>query len=87
MGEIIYILCGAMSTVCSVALLRSYHKNNNRLLLWGGLCFGLLALNNIFLCIDLIAFPTIDLNGPLWRNFLSASAGTLLLFGLIMELS
>jgi len=87
MGEAIYILCAVMSVICSIALLKGYWSSGNRLLFWGGLCFGFLALNNIFLCVDLLVFPTMDLQGPLWRNSLSSVAGLLLLFGLIGEIA
>jgi hypothetical protein len=87
MSEVIFILCALMSVVCSLALARGYRDSKTKLLFWGALCFGFLALNNIFLCIDLLVFPTVDLNGPLWRNLLSAIAGGLLLFGLIGEIA
>jgi hypothetical protein len=37
--------------------------------------------------VDLILLPDLDFHGVFWRNFLSASSGTLLLFGLIWELT
>lgn len=87
MSESIFILCAIMSTVCSIALMRGYRESKTKLLFWSALCFGFLALNNLFLCVDLLVFPAMDLNGPLWRNFLSTIAGVLLLYGLIEELA
>lgn len=87
MAEIIFLLCAFMSTVCAVALLRGYKKKRSELLFWSGVCFLVLAANNIFLCVDLIVLPDIDLSGPFWRNLTSAVAGSVLLFGLIMEIS
>jgi hypothetical protein len=39
-------------------LLRSYRRTGSRLVLWSGLAFIALALNNLFLFIDLAVFPT-----------------------------
>ncbi len=86
MSEVIFILCAIASIICSVALIRGSRKSKNRLLLWCGISFAILAINNIFLCVDLLIFPTVDLNGPFWRNLLGAIAGMVLLFGLIGEL-
>ena len=87
MAEAVFLLCALMSTACTVALYKGYGKTRNKLLLYGAICFFLLALNNIFICVDLILLPEIELNGPFWRNFLTASAGCALLSGLIAELS
>jgi hypothetical protein len=87
MSETVFILCALMSFVCSIALMRGYRESRSKLLFWSGLCFGFLALNNIFLCVDLLLFPGMDLDGPIWRNLLSAIAGMLLLYGLIGELA
>lgn len=87
MAEIVYILCGLFSILCAGLLLRSYSKNPSALLLWSGIAFGFLALNNIILVIDVIIFPQVEMNGPLLRAILSSSAGTTLLFGLIWELT
>jgi hypothetical protein len=81
MSQAVYILCAATALACAVLLLRSYLRNHTRLLLWSGLCFVGLALNNALLFIDLVVVPTIDLS--LWRG-LSALAGLLLLiYGLV----
>lgn len=87
MAEIVFVLCAVMSIVCGVALLSGYRKSGNRLLLWSALCFLLLAINNSFLCFDLLVVPMVNLEGPFWRNCLTAGAGMLLLSGLIAELS
>lgn len=83
MFQAVYILCAATSLACAVLLLRGYLKNRTRLLLWSGLCFVGLALNNLLLFIDLVVVPTVDLS--LWRG-LSALAGLLLLiYGLVWD--
>lgn len=87
MAEIVFMLCAVMSIICTVALGLGYRKSRNPLLLWSALCFLFLAFDNIFLCVDLLVFPFVNLDGPFWRDLLTATAGTLLLSGLIMELS
>jgi hypothetical protein len=87
MAEIVFILCAIMSVICTVMLLEGYRKTRNQLLLWSGFCFLLLAIDNTFLCVDLIVFPLVEMHGPFWRNLMTAVSGSLLLFGLIMELS
>lgn len=87
MAEVIYCLCALISAACAYTLYRGYSKTANRLLLWSAFCFSFIAFGNGFLCVDLIAFPNTDLHGPLFRNLMSASAGGLLLSGLILELS
>jgi Family of unknown function (DUF5985) len=87
MAEIVFILCAVTSIASAAALFRGYKKSLNRLLLWGALSFLFLALNNVFLCADLIFFPQIDLHGSLIRNLLASISGGLLLFGLIWEIA
>ena len=87
MAETIFSLCALMCVACSWNLVRGYLKTDNRLLLWTGICFAVMAAGNIFLCVDLIVYPDVDMNGPMWRSLLHAISGLLLLGGLILELS
>lgn len=87
MAEIVYILCGISSMACAALLFRSYRQTRSHLLFWSGICFGFLALNNMVLFVDLVMLPNLDFNGSLVRNIFGASAGSVLLFGLIWELS
>lgn len=83
MASIIYTLCALTAFLCSWLLLRAYVSGKNRLLLWGGLCFSFLTLNNIFVIADELIFPTVDL--CMWR-YTTALAGMLvLLYGLIWD--
>jgi hypothetical protein len=83
MGTIVYLLCAVAALVCSVLLLRAYRRTGARLLLWSGLCFGFLTLNNVLVAVDLVIFPDVDLF--MLRN-VSALAGVVaLLYGLIWE--
>jgi hypothetical protein len=78
-----YLVCAATAFICALLLLRTYRRTRTRLLLWCGLCFLFLTVDNAALFIDMIVFPDIDLSG------LHLSAGLvavlLLLYGLIWE--
>ena len=83
MAEIVYTLCTLMALLCSYLLLRGYYQNRYKLLLWGGLCFLGLTLNNAALIIDKLVFPTHDLFT--WRLMLALGAMVVLLYGLIWD--
>lgn len=81
-AQIVYALCSLTSIACAILLLKAYRGSRAPLLLWTGLCFGLLALSNIVLFIDLVLTgPSVDLS--LYRNGLTAAAHLVLLLGLI----
>lgn len=83
MAAIVYILCALTSLACAVLLLRAYWKNRVRLLLWSGLCFLGLSINNMLLYVDKNIVPAQDLSG--WRNLPALIGVMLLLYGLIWE--
>jgi hypothetical protein len=83
MAEIVYVLCAATSIVCAVLLWRSYRSNRTRLLLWSGLCFFVLALNNALLFVDLVVFESTDLSTI--RNLTAVIALAVLVYGLVMD--
>jgi Family of unknown function (DUF5985) len=80
----VYLLCLLTSAVCAALLIRGYYRHRTSLLLWSGLCFGLLALNNLLLVLDLLFLPDIDLS--LARNVVNVAAIGTLLYGFIWEL-
>lgn len=80
---VIYLLCLATSAVCAALLVRQFRASRARLLLWSALCFGLLALNNLLLVIDVLVLPTVDLIAL--RQLASFSAVAVLLFGFIWD--
>jgi hypothetical protein len=83
LAAVVYLLCFLTSLACAVLLLRAYGKSRARLLLWSGLCFVGLALNNGLLFVDRIVFPDTDLY---WLRTAPALLGLLLLiYGLIWE--
>jgi uncharacterized protein DUF5985 len=83
MVEAVYILCMLTSLACAVLLLRSYGRSRMRLLLWSGLCFLALAINNLVLFLDLVIFPGLDLS--LLRGLVALAGVATLLYGLIWD--
>ena len=83
MATLVYALCALTSLACAVLLLRGYARNRVRLLLWSGLCFTGLALNNIILLVDMRMVPTIDLS--VWRTLPALAGIVILLYGLVWE--
>ncbi len=82
-GLIVYGLCVVTSALCAVLLLRGYARSRVPLLLWSGLCFIGLALNNLLLFIDVQMAPMIDLST--WRTVPALVGVLLLLYGMIWE--
>ena len=82
-GTMIYFLCALTSVAAAALLLRSYRKNGVRLLLWSGLCFAGLALNNILLFIDVKVVPQTDLS--LVRTLPAIAGVAIVIYGLVWE--
>ncbi|HKQ23949.1 MAG TPA: DUF5985 family protein [Burkholderiales bacterium] len=86
MGTINFILVSLAvltSLACMVFLFRGYAASGVRLLLWSGLCFVFLTVNNLLLFLDLVVFPNIDLRP--YRLAAALVAILLLLYGFIWE--
>ena len=83
MDKLIYALCALTAAICAVLLLRGFFRSRFRLLLWSGMCFVGLFLNNLVLILDKVAFPLVDLSA--WRLGLALASVLLLLCGLILE--
>lgn len=83
MTDIIYGLCAITALFCTVMLIRAYLKTKYRLLLWGGLCFASLTINNILLVLDKIVMEQTDLS--MWRSITALTGMIILLYGLIWE--
>jgi hypothetical protein len=84
-AEAVYILCALTSATCAVLLLRGWRLNGVRLLLYSGLCFAWLALNNLLLFVDLVLVPGMDLS--LLRSATSLMGAATLLYGLVWDVS
>jgi hypothetical protein len=79
---IIFGLCAVTSFVCAYLLLQAYRRGGYRLLLWSGLCFVGLTLNNLALVVDKLILPTqVDLS--LLRTGLAFVSMSVLLYGLV----
>jgi len=83
MVGLVYLLCAATCLLCAVMLLRNYTTRRVRLLLWSGLCFAGLMIENFMLYTDVVLVPDIDLS--LWRKLPGLLAIAVLLFGLIWD--
>jgi hypothetical protein len=83
MAGLIYLLCAATAAASAWLLLRRYATNRVRLLLWGGLCFLGLTVNNVLVFVDLLLVPHLDLF--LWRNLAAVAGMAILIYGLIWD--
>jgi hypothetical protein len=82
-GWIVYSLCALTAALCAGLLLQSYARSRYRLLLWSGLCFAGLTLNNLLLVLDKLVFVDVDLSA--WRSGVALAAMCILLYGLVWE--
>ena len=82
-AKIVYTLCALTSFACAFLLLRSYWQTKFRLLFWSRLCFFGLTLNNVFLVLDRLVLPSVDLQ-PV-RLTAALTGILLLLYGLSYE--
>lgn len=83
MAAAVYVLCFLTSLICMVLLFKNYRRTKTRLLLWTGLCFVGMAINNALLFIDRILLPSADL---FYARLLPVLIGLIfLLYGLIWE--
>ena len=83
MAALIFTLCALAAAMCAYLLLQGYARGANRLLLWSGLCFVGLTLNNLILVVDKIIVPHIDLS--IARASIALIAMAILLYGLIWD--
>jgi hypothetical protein len=79
----LYVIAVLSSGACAVLLFRGYVRRRIRLLLWSGICFIGLTLNNIALFVDLVIFPDFDLR--LARLIPALIGMTLLLYAFIWD--
>jgi hypothetical protein len=80
---VVYGLCLLTSALCAGLLLRAWRQSRSRLLLWTALSFSFLALNNLFLVVDMVILPTVDL--WYWRQAASLLSIGVLVYGFIWE--
>lgn len=87
MAKVVYLLCMVLSMACAFMLIRAYLRHRSHILLWSSTCFALIAVNCGILVVDMILLPELDFGGLMFRTIAIAAAGSLLLFGLIWEVS
>jgi hypothetical protein len=83
MANLIYALCALTSIACALLLLRGYAQSGARLLLWSGLCFAGLAVNNVVLFVDMRIVPEVDLS--VWRSIPALVGIAFLIYGLVWD--
>ncbi|WP_420473777.1 DUF5985 family protein [Noviherbaspirillum sp. ST9] len=83
MAAIIYTLCALTAFACALMLLRGFFATRHRILLWSGLCFSGMFINNVLLVLDRLFF--LDTNLTTWRLLAGLAALLPLLYGLIRE--
>ncbi len=83
MVHAVYALCAVAAISCAWLLLQAYFRSRYRLLLWSGLCFAGLAVNNLLLVADKLSFADRDLSS--WRTGTALAAMVVLLYGLILD--
>jgi len=81
--EMVYVLCGLTALACVVLLWRAYWRTGVRLLLWAGICFIGLTIENVVLFLDMEVVHSTDL--AVWRNGAALVGLLFLLYGLIWE--
>lgn len=83
-AEAIYLACAITCAGCAWLLFRAFQRGGPRLLLWAGLCFVALTLDNVILYIDMALLgPSIDLF--YYRTVTAAVGMIVLVFGLVSE--
>jgi hypothetical protein len=81
MANLVYLLCALTSLACAILLLRGYRRSRARLLLWSGVCFLGLFINNALLVVD--ARIVFDLS--VVRSLPAVLGVVALLYGLVWE--
>jgi hypothetical protein len=79
----VYVLSALISLACATLLLRSFAQSRTLLLLWAGVCFLGLTLNNALLFVDKVVVTDVDLS--LWRAVPALAGMLALVFGLLWE--
>jgi len=83
MAAAVYVLCALTSIACAVLLLRGWRSRGVRLLLWSGLGFVGLAIGNVFLVLDAVMLPEVDLS--LGRSLPVLAGLLILIYGLVWD--
>jgi hypothetical protein len=81
----IYLLCAATALACAALLLRGYVRSRTRLLLWCGLFFLAMTLENLALYVEVVmtGVPKDELLAV--RRTVGLTGVAVLLYGLVWE--
>lgn len=83
MAGVIYLLGALTAFACAWLLLRSYVRHHSRFLLWCGLCFSGMFVQNLMRVLDELPWVIPDLSTG--RALIGLTSLLLLLYGLIWE--
>lgn len=83
MAAAVYLLSALISLASAALLLRSFAVTRADLLLWAGLCFVGLTVNNLMLFVDKVLIMDVDLST--WRALPALAGMLLLVYGLVAE--
>ncbi len=83
MAPVIYGLCALTALLCAWLLIQAYRRSRYKLLLWSGLCFVGLTLNNFLLVVDKLVVPEVDLS--VWRSATALLSLMVLIYGLVWD--
>ena len=83
MEKAIFAACALAAMLSAWLLLRAYYRGGAHLLLWSGLCFGGLTINNLLLVLDKTIYASVDLSVP--RLLIALISLCLLVGGMVME--
>jgi uncharacterized protein DUF5985 len=77
----LYLLCFAISSACALLLLRAFARTRVPLLLWSGIGFTGIALNNLLLVVD----NTVAADLSVWRSVPTLIGLIIFIWGLAGE--
>ena len=83
MAQFFYALCALTAAFCALLLLRGYFRSRYKLLLWGGLCFVGLTINNALVVVDRLILPEVNLFTL--RLVVALVAMLVMLYGIIWD--
>ncbi len=81
MASVVYLLCTLTSGLCAALLLREHRSRRSGLLFWSGLSFAAFAASNVFVFLDFVVFPSVDL--AVFRGAAFLLGVCLLLYGMV----
>jgi len=84
MSSIVFSLCAIASIYVAYLLFKAYRLRPSSILFWSALCFAGLALNNIFLFVDLVLLP-VEVDFAMLRNSIIVASVGSLIYGLVWD--